>query len=295
MSDFSTNTMPLITVAMPIYNAGSYLRLAVFSILKQTYTHWELIIIDDGSTDHALKSIEDIQDARIHIRCDGQNKGLAARLNECIELARGEYIARMDQDDVSYPERFAKQIAYLQGHPDIDLVATRVITMDEDSQITGVFPYRLNHEQICAHPWRGFYFPHPAWMGKVVWFRKHCYAVPAPYFCEDQELLLRSHQESQFATLDQILFAYRIRHIVNWRKLFKTQRAVLKVQLRFFIKQQQYHLLLFSLFVFIGKVLNVIFNFALPKYFKSQQTIISSVAARNEWEQILREVRDTKR
>ena len=92
---------------MPVYNAGKYLRLAVLSIVRQTFTDWELLIVDDGSTDNALQGIADIDDARIRILRDGKNKGLAARLNECIDLARGKYFARMDQDDVSYPERFS--------------------------------------------------------------------------------------------------------------------------------------------------------------------------------------------
>ena len=111
MNEQIQSSLPaLVTVAMPVYNAGKYLRLSVLSIVKQTFTNWELLIIDDGSTDDALKDIADIKDARIRIFRDGTNKGLAARLNEAVNLAQGYYFARMDQDDVSYPERFARQI-----------------------------------------------------------------------------------------------------------------------------------------------------------------------------------------
>lgn len=123
---------PLVTVAMPVYNAGKYLRLAVLSIVRQTFTNWELLVIDDGSTDNALQDIADIDDARIRIFRDGGNRGLAARLNEAADMARGRYLARMDQDDVSYPERFARQLAALQNDPELDLVATRAITIDEN-------------------------------------------------------------------------------------------------------------------------------------------------------------------
>ncbi|HQS38498.1 MAG TPA: glycosyltransferase family A protein, partial [Methylotenera sp.] len=82
---------PMITVAMPVYNAGKHLRLAVLSIVKQTFTNWEMLIIDDGSTDNAFELISDIHDERIVILKDGSNKGLAARLNEAMDLARGEY------------------------------------------------------------------------------------------------------------------------------------------------------------------------------------------------------------
>jgi glycosyltransferase involved in cell wall biosynthesis len=245
---------PLITVAMPVYNAGKYLRMAVLSIVKQTFTDWELLIIDDGSTDSAFHDIADINDARIRICRDGENKGLAARLNECIDLARGKYLARMDQDDVSYPERFARQIAALQNDSMLDLVATRAITIDENNQATGLFPYAISHKEICAQPWRGFYLTHPTWMGRTEWFRKHRYTVPGPYFCEDQDLLLRSYRDSRFGTLDEILFAYRIRSKINWQKLAKTRRTVFIAQLRHFAGLNLWHFVLLATATFFAKM-----------------------------------------
>ena len=91
---------------MPIYNAGENLRPAVISIITQSYTNWELIIIDDGSTDKSLQSIVDLIDERFIILRGAKNKGLAVRLNEIIGMAKGKFIARMDQDDISYPDRF---------------------------------------------------------------------------------------------------------------------------------------------------------------------------------------------
>lgn len=248
------DTAPLVTVAMPVYNAGKYLRLAVLSIVKQTFTDWELLIIDDGSTDDALQGIADIDYARIRILRDGANKGLAARLNEAIDLARGRYFARMDQDDVSYPERLARQIEALQNDPRLDLVAVRSITIDENNAMTGLFPYALTHNEICVRPWRGFYFPHPTWLGRIEWFRKHRYTVPGPYFCEDQEMLLRSYQESRFGTLDEILFAYRIRSKVNWRKIARTRRTVFVTQLRHFASMNQWHFTVLATAAFIAKM-----------------------------------------
>lgn len=245
---------PLITAAIPVFNAGKYLRLAVLSIVKQTFTDWELLIIDDGSTDNALQDITDIRDARIRIFRDGENRGLAARLNEVIDLARGQYLTRMDQDDVSYPGRFERQVEALQNDPRIDLIAVRAITIDENDQATGLFPYSLSHSAICARPWRGFYLPHPTWMGRIDWFRKHRYTVPGPYFCEDQELLLRSYRESRFGTIDEVLFGYRIRTNVNWRKLAKTRKVFLSIQLRHFTASHQWRLALLSILTFVGRV-----------------------------------------
>lgn len=253
---FQANSVksPLVTVAMPIYNAGKDLRLAVFSIIKQTFEDWEFIIIDDGSTDNSLQSICDINDARIIVMCDGENKGLAARLNEAIDLARGQYFARMDQDDISYPERFERQLNALRSNAELDLVATRAITIDVDNNATGLYPHSFTHDEICARPWLGFYFPHPTWLGRTEWFRKYRYAVPAPLFCEDQELLLRSYTESRFQMLDETLLAYRVRDGVNWRKLIKTRMAVLKMQWRTFIQKRQFHFAIYSFAAFSGRV-----------------------------------------
>ena len=246
---------PLITIAMPIYNAGSDIRLAVLSIINQTQLNWELLIIDDGSTDNALSYISDIEDVRVRILRDGLNRGLAARLNEAIDLANGIYFARMDQDDISYPERLKRQTEVLKSDPQLDLVAVRALTIDENNEPNGIFPSYILHEEICSEPWRGFYLPHPTWMGKIEWFRKHRYAEPGPFFCEDQELLTRSYRESKFFTINEILFAYRIRAGVNRYKLLKTRRAVLGIQSKIFYSSRQYHFLLYASLVFLGRMI----------------------------------------
>ncbi len=232
---------PLLTVAMPVFNAGQYLRLAVLSILRQTFEDWELLIIDDGSTDNALQELTDIEDPRIQIIRDGLNKGLAARLNEAIDLARGTYFARMDQDDVSYPERFSRQIELLQGDPRLDVVSVGAITISDNNEVTGLLVCPVTHEKICARPWQGFCFPHPAWMGTIGWFRKHRYATPGPYFCEDQELLLRTYSASRFGAVDEVLFAYRVRGRNNWRRVARTRWTFFKIQFYHFIGLRKFH------------------------------------------------------
>ena len=273
--------LPLITVAMPIYNAGKYLRFAVLSIVNQTFTNWELLIIDDGSTDNALKDIADIKDKRIRILRDGINRGLAARLNEAIDLARGQYFARMDGDDVSYPERFERQLSVLKNKPELDLVATRAITIDESNKTIGLFPYTISHKEICAKPWRGFYFPHPTWMGKIAWFRHYRYSVPSPYCCEDQELLLRSFNKSRFSTLDEILFAYRLREITDWQKLARTRRAVFLVQLRHFTSFSLLHFLLLAIMAFISKISADYMRKISGHSFQLQPNIVNNTALLN--------------
>jgi len=241
---------------MPVYNAGEYLRMAVLSIVNQTYTNWELLLIDDGSTDGAIQNISDINDSRIQVLHDGKNKGLAARLNECIDLARGKYFARMDQDDISYPERFAQQIEVLEKDSMLDLVSVRSVMINENNKLVGLFPSALTHDEIGNRPWQGFYFPHPTWMGKIEWFRKYRYYEPGPYLCEDQELLLRSYSKSTFATIDNILFAYRVRNKVELRKLAKNRWSVLNVQLHHFIKMKLWFFVLLSMVTFSARIIN---------------------------------------
>ncbi|OQX09800.1 MAG: hypothetical protein BWK76_21700 [Desulfobulbaceae bacterium A2] len=263
-----TGVLPLITVAMPVLNGGRYLRLAVLSIVKQIFTDWELLIIDDGSTDHSLQDIADIKDSRIRILRDGENKGISARLNEAIDLARGRYLARMDHDDVSYPERFARQIEALGKDPLLDLVAVRAVTISGDHRLTGMLPCPATQEEISVKPWRGFYLPHPTWMGKIEWFRKHRYTEPGPYSCEDQELLLRSHEQSRFGMIMEPLFAYRLREEIRWRKLIKTRLTVLSVQLRHFLSRGQVFFALMALLTFVGRsaldVLRPVFGTTYP-------------------------------
>jgi glycosyltransferase involved in cell wall biosynthesis len=229
--------MPHVTVAMPVFNAGEYLRPAVMSIVGQSFRDWELFVIDDGSSDNATDSIADIKDDRIVVVRDGKNKGLAARLNEVIDVARGKYFARMDQDDIAYPERFARQLAALDQDAALDLVATRCITIDPDNEIIGILPSALGHKEICARSWSGFYLPHPTWMGRIAWFRHHRYAKPGPYFCEDQELLLRSFEESRFGTIPEVLFAYRVRRRIGFIKSIRTRWTLLGLQMNKFLRE----------------------------------------------------------
>lgn len=281
-----SESQPLLTVAMPVYNAGQHLRLAVLSVLHQSETNWELLIIDDGSTDHALNTLSEIADPRIRIMHDGSNRGLAQRLNEAIDLARGKYFARMDQDDVSYPERFTRQLKALQDNPALDLVATRAILIDEHNRGIGVFPAAVVHEEICAKPWRGFYFPHPTWMGKTEWFRQYRYRIPGPYLCEDQELLLRSYRDSRFATVDEVLFAYRIRDRVSLRKLFRTRSSVLSMQMLHFRARRQWRYIVYSLAIFAVRLSGDIAKYFSRKISKAPVPVLPAQQS-GQWQAVL--------
>jgi glycosyltransferase involved in cell wall biosynthesis len=233
------NADPVVTVAMSVLNGGDYLQLAVQSIVEQTLQEWELLILDDGSTDGAIDTLLSRRDPRIIVIRDGQNKGLSARLNQAIDMARGRYLARMDHDDVSHPNRLAEQVAFLDEHPHVDLVATKCVTINELHQPVGKLPFASHHQDICGRPWMGFPMPHPTWMGRVSWFRSHYYQDPAPYCCEDNELLLRAHKTSVYHAIEPALLAYRVRSHSPWHKLWRTRKAMVAQQIKYFLMNRE--------------------------------------------------------
>jgi len=132
-SDAPISTAALVSVVLPAYNCPAYLGMAIKSILDQTFENYEFIIIDDGSTDNTPEIIQTFIDPRIRF-FQQQNQGLAATLNRGIELARGKYIARMDQDDISMPERLAKQVKYLDSHPECGMIGTWAEIWEEEKK-----------------------------------------------------------------------------------------------------------------------------------------------------------------
>lgn len=125
-----------VSVAMAIYNCATTLREAIESIIAQTYTDWELIMCDDASTDETLKIALEYAERseNIFVIRNAQNLGLPASLNRCIELAKGKYIARMDGDDISLPERFEVEVSFLDTHPEYAIVSCAMINFDENGE-----------------------------------------------------------------------------------------------------------------------------------------------------------------
>ena len=242
---------PLVSVILPVYNAGDFLIPAVKSIIFQTYQNWELLLIDDCSTDNALLDLQEkLSDPRIKIFRNSSNQGVTARLNQGIDLAKGSFLARMDQDDICFPERLAKQVKLLLQDTDLDLVGTGAILISPDGHPLGYYPSRVQHDQIVSKPWHTFYLPHPTWMGRIEWFRRYRYLT---CLCEDQGLLLRSYKNSKFAATADILFAYRLRDNFNFPVILKTRLSCLSQQISFFRQQHLLHYVVLSILVFALK------------------------------------------
>jgi glycosyltransferase involved in cell wall biosynthesis len=199
---------PLITIGLPVFNAQRTLAEAISSILAQSYSDWELLLMDDGSTDETERVASSFKDARIHWVSDGLNRGISYRLNQAVAMAKGDYFCRMDADDVCFPHRFQVQVDALLADQQVDLVAAAVLTFSSDGVARGVVPIASSHTEICARPWNGFHFPHPTWMGRIDWFRARDYSTAANG-AEDQLMLYQRFATSRFAGINQVLLAYR--------------------------------------------------------------------------------------
>lgn len=152
---------PKVSVIMGIYNGEKTMKRAIASIVEQTFTDWELIICDDCSTDNTYRIASEYaeKDSRIKVIKNEKNMRLAYSLNHCLSVAQGEYIARMDDDDICLPERFEKQVEYLDKHPEMAVVGSAVMVFNEvgDIGIRGIgteYPIRntVNLSTPFAHP-----------------------------------------------------------------------------------------------------------------------------------------------
>jgi len=136
---------------MSVYNGAQYLREAVDSILTQTYSDFEFIVIDDGSTDHTWEVLNCFVDPRIRLVRNTENIGLTESLNKGLGLATGEYIARMDADDIGLPRRLEKQVAFLNTHPEIGVLGTAVQIIDGQEKKSSIRRYPTQDSLIGWH------------------------------------------------------------------------------------------------------------------------------------------------
>lgn len=198
---------PLVSVVMSVYNGEQYLREAIDSILSQTFTDFEFIIINDGSTDDTLKIIKSYKDPRIVV-ISRKNKGLVASLNEGIKRARGKYIARQDADDISAPLRFAMQVPYLEKGA---VLVSSAFAMFKKSPIEPFVTHYLLDDDIVLkrlinvkNP-----FAHGATMYKrEVAVRAGLYRDVGPV--EDYDLWMRLMGAGETRFINQVLYSWRI-------------------------------------------------------------------------------------
>lgn len=217
------NKDPKVTVLMPVYNGEKYLREAIDSILNQTFTDFEFLIVDDGSTDNSVEIINSYQDSRINLVKNDKNEGLVYSLNRGLSLAKGEYIARMDCDDISLPERLKKQIDFLDSNSEIAVVGTWVKVINEKEETQTIWHYPLKPLEIEWSLY--FYCPlaHPSAI-----FRKNIILAYDGYSqeiadAEDYDLWLRLAKENLLSNINDILLLYR-QHDFNITKTHQNRQ-----------------------------------------------------------------------
>lgn len=200
---------PTVTVLMSVHNAERYVSSSIKSILSQTFRDFEFLIFEDASTDNSLQAIKEICDPRIKLIENSEQMGLSANLNRGLKLARGEYIARMDADDISLVDRLARQVAFMQENPDVGVCGSAAIEVDDADRTIRVRKVRSGK---CLERWVWMPSPliHPTVMFKKKIAQQFSYDV-AFIAAQDYELWLRMY--SAGVTIDnvsEILLRYRV-------------------------------------------------------------------------------------
>lgn len=221
--------LPLVSVLMPVFNCGLYIEESVQSVLNQAFSNFELIIIDDCSTDNTTDIIKKFSDSRIRLYEKGNNSGLIDSLNFGISIAKGEFIARMDGDDICLPERFSKQVNFLIENPDILMVGTALkrFGVIEDEVI-----YPENHKDIAVRLCFNSPFGHPTIMGRKWIFEKYKYNKDFED-AEDYELWTHLVFEGKLANIGEVLLLYRThKNQVSNKKSANQKANAIKCRLR---------------------------------------------------------------
>jgi glycosyltransferase involved in cell wall biosynthesis len=199
---------PRVTVLMPVYNGEQYLPEAMESILNQSFTDFEFLIINDGSTDQSVSIINSYPDPRIQLVENEGNIGLVHTLNRGIDLTKGEFIARMDCDDISMPDRLSKQLALMEQHPEVG-VCGGWIEYFMGRQLLMDFPVSdedIKQALLSYNP-----MAHPAVMIRVKVIKtNHIYYDPEYQHVEDYELWARLAAITCFINIPEVILKYRI-------------------------------------------------------------------------------------
>lgn len=200
---------PKVSVLMSVYNGERYLGEAIDSILNQTFTDFEFVIIDDASTDSTAAILDSYPDARLVRLKNETNLGLTQSLNRGLAVVRGEYVARMDADDISLPERLAKQVNYLDTHPEVGVVGAQVNFIDTEGRSLGPVTYPTDPLLIDWTMLLSNRLWHPLAM-----FRRDLVQTLGGYnqdfaFAQDYDLWLRLRQVAQIRLLPDFLLKYR--------------------------------------------------------------------------------------
>lgn len=252
---------PLVSITSAFYNEGPVLLDMIKSVFAQTFTDWELILLDDGSTDNSLQIAQSIDDPRVRVYSNNQNIGRSASLNKLNSLARGKYIARFDADDMCFPRRIEKEVEFLEKHPEVDVVSTGVINLGNGDIPKGQNSVDIpTHSEICKNPLKYIALSHPAAMGRKSWFDKNHYDETIS-ISVDASLWFRTYQHSTFANIPEPLFYYRLDKAFTLKKQFNSRKTSAKFQYNHYKKTGNSAKALSCLFLQYGKFIITLLAF----------------------------------
>ena len=200
---------PFISVVMSVYNGEKYLSEAIKSILDQSFSDFEFIIFDDGSTDDSLGIIESFNDTRIKLIKNKTNRGLTKNLIEGLNIAKGKYVARMDADDISLPDRFKTQAEYLEANSDISILGSSVIFFN-DNGYEFIAYQPITNEEIKVHLLFSFTLLHPSVMMRIDDLRRYNLNYnPEFKYSQDHDLWVRASMRLKLANIHEPLIKMR--------------------------------------------------------------------------------------
>ncbi|SHF39066.1 Glycosyltransferase involved in cell wall bisynthesis [Bacteroides faecichinchillae] len=264
------NNQILVTVAIPFYNAEAHLADAIRSVINQTYTNLEILLVDDGSTDRSLAIATSFVDKRIKVISDGGNRGLVYRLNQSVLMSKGEYYARMDADDIMNRQRIEKQLETLKLDSTIDVLGTSYYSIGANNEVHACI--LMPNIPITSN----MYILHPSVMAKRDWFVNNPYNDKFVRI-EDKELWMRTLKYSKFRNLQESLMFYREYGIPTCKKYLTTHMS----SLRIFVHPIKYDL------NWLTAVKNIVFAFAksifcLYCHFTNQMDVLVSLRKTNK-------------
>ncbi len=227
---------PLVSVLMPCYNVELYVEEALSSIINQSYTQLEIIVINDCSTDSTLSILNKlaVKDSRIKVVSNETNLKLIDTLNLGVGLCTGDYIARMDADDISFPDRIAKQVSFLEKNKDYDVVSTQLYTFKTGSKRKNLYHNPENFEELKAYLLFRSGICHPAVMIRRTLFTERNLSFEKEYlYVEDYALWVKASYITKLANLSEPLLYYRVHDsqvsVLNEQKQIDNKKTVFQI------------------------------------------------------------------
>lgn len=222
----------LVSVTIPCYNARETLPLALASLLAQTYSNWECIIVDDGSNDSPQDIIEHLNDDRIRFHRFTENRGRATARQQALDMAKGDYLTMIDADDWIYPQKFSIQVELMDSHPDVALISTGLAVANEVHDIVGVRVEDKHADIVNLYPSlsqpRSAPFFHPASMLRM------CIAKETGYnsaykFSEDADFLISIIMQYGYGVMPEVYYAYKEEENYSLYKMVQSIRTNHKI------------------------------------------------------------------